>query len=265
MRKSNVDMGYTLLAVFIVVGLFTAMLLLLEVGRRIAVHQMGADPEAAKSGLGTVVGVVFSLLGLLLAFTFSGAASRFEARRQLVIQEVNALGRAYYLLDLLPEPFQTKLRERFRLCLDAELEAIKALPDVHAAKKAFARSSGLKLDIQNQVIAAYRDPKSQAAAATLLPAINEWLENSTSRVVAANTHPPRAIYVVLIGLALVSSLIAGYGMAESKSRSWLHIIVFAVVITGTIYVILDLEYPRVGLIRLSAMDQLLVDLRKRMG
>jgi hypothetical protein len=258
-------MGYTLLAVFIIVGLFAAMLVFLEIGRWIAVRQMAVDPEGIKPGLGPVVGVVFSLLGLLLAFTFSGAASRFDARKQLVVQEVNTLGRTYSLVDLIPEPIQTKLKERFRRCLDAELEAIKALPDVRAAKQAYSRSSGLKLDIQNQVITAYRDPKTQAAAAVLLSATNEWIENSATRVVAANTHPPRAIYIVLVGLALVSSLIAGYGMAEAKSRSWLHIIVFAAVITVTIYVILDLEFPRVGLIRMDATDRLLVELRKKMG
>jgi hypothetical protein len=121
-------MDYTLLTAFFVIALFSAMLLLLEVGRWIAVRRMAVDPEGAKAGLGAVVGVVFSLLGLLLAFTFSGAASRFDARKQLVVQEVNTLSKTYYLLDLIPEPIQTKLKESFRHYLDAELQAIKALP-----------------------------------------------------------------------------------------------------------------------------------------
>jgi hypothetical protein len=238
-------MVYTLLSILFAVGLFGAMLLLLEVGRWIAVQRMAMDPEGAKAGLGAVVGVVFSLLGLLLAFTFSGAASRFDTRKQLAVLEVNTLGKAYYLLDLFPEPIQTKLKESFRQYLDAELQAIKALPDIRTAKQAYSRASALKLDIQNQVIAACRNPNSQAIGTyVLLPAINEWVANSTNRFVAVNTHPPFAIYVVLVGLALVSSLIAGYGMAEAKTRNWLHVIVFAAVITLTIYVILDLEFPR---------------------
>ncbi len=242
------------------------MLLLLEVGRGIAVRRMTVDPEGAKAGLGAVVGVVFSLLGLLLAFTFSGAASRFDARKQLAVQEVNTLSKAYYLLDLFPDPIQTKFKESFRRYLDAELEAIKALPDIRLAKRAYARASALKLDIQNQVIAACRNPNSQSTAAyILLPAINEWIANSTIRFVAANTHPPLMIYAILVGLALVSSLIAGYGMAEAKVRSWLHIIVFAAVITVTIYVILDIEFPRIGFIRLNATDRMLVELRRKMG
>ncbi len=124
----------------------------------------------------------------------------------------------------------------------------------------------LKTDIQTQAIAACRNPNTQPIAAyVLLPAINEWIANSTNRIVAVNTHPPFAIYGVLVGLALVSSLIAGYGMAEAKTRSWLHIIVFAAVITVTIYVIIDLEFPRIGVIRINATDRLLVDIRKKMG
>jgi hypothetical protein len=259
-------MAYTLFAALFVVALFSAMLLLLEVGRRIGARRMAVDPEGAKAGLGAVVGVVFSLLGLLLAFTFSGAASRFDARRQLAVQEINTLSKVYYLLDLLPDSIQTKLRDAFRGYLDAELQAIKALPDIRAAKRAYSRSSALKLEIQNQVIAACRNPSAQAMGAyVLLPAINEWIANSTNRIVAANTHPPFAIYVVLVGLALVSSLIAGYAMAEAKARSWLHIVVFAAVITVTIYVIIDLEFPRIGFIRLTAADRLLEELRRKMG
>lgn len=109
-------MVYTLLLAFFVVGLFTGMVLLVEVGRWIGSRRMRADPEGAKSGLGVVAGVVFSLLGLLLAFTFSGAASRFDARKQLVVQEINTLSKAYYLLDLFPERIQTGLKESFRRC-----------------------------------------------------------------------------------------------------------------------------------------------------
>jgi hypothetical protein len=257
-------MGYTLLAAFSSVGLFIGMLILLEVGRWTAIRRMDRDPDGVKTGAGAVVGAIFSLLGLLIAFSFSGAASRFDARRQLSVQEANAIGKAYYLLDLLPERAQTGLKESFRKYLDAELAAIKMLPDIDAAQGALALRSAFQRDIQSEAVAAYKDPSSQSAASILLPAITQWIEISESRTIAANTHPPAMIFGMLTGLALVSSLIAGYGMAEAKSRSWLHIIAFAGVITLTIYVIVDLEFPRFGLIRLDSADRLLVELRQRM-
>jgi len=69
-------------------GLFVGMLVLLEAGRRVGIRRMARDPEGARHGLGVVEGAVFSLLGLLIAFTFAGAATRFDARRQLVIEGV---------------------------------------------------------------------------------------------------------------------------------------------------------------------------------
>ncbi len=258
-------MGYTLLAAVSLVGLFFGMLALLEVGRWIALRRLAKNADGAGAGLGPIVGVVFSLLGLLIAFTFSGAASRFDARRQLVVQEANAIEKAYYLTNLLPDKVRAAaLQDAFRNYLDAQLEAVRKLPDIRAAEEALSRALRSQREIQRQTLAAYEDPNCQSAAAVLLPAVTQWVDISTTRTTGTKTHPPIMIFATLTGLALVCSLVAGYGMAEAKSRSWLHIIAFALVITVTIYVIIDLEFPRAGLIRLDAADQLLVHLRQGM-
>jgi hypothetical protein len=74
-------------------------------------------------------------------------------------------------------------------------------------------------------------------------------------------HPPTAIYGLLFVLALLGALFAGSAMAESKTRSPLHVVGFAVILAVSAYLILDLEFPRFGLIRVDAADQLLVDVR----
>ncbi len=83
-------------------GLFLGMLLFLEIGRRIGIRRLKEDSGAVGEGAGAVDGAVFALLGLLIAFTFSGASSRFDTRRQLVVEETNNIGTAYLRLDLLP-------------------------------------------------------------------------------------------------------------------------------------------------------------------
>ncbi len=95
-------------------GLFAGMLLLSVIGRRIGVARFRRDPEAATTEGGAAEAAVFGLLGLLIAFTFSGAASRFEARRQLIGEEANAIGTAYLRVDLLPDDSQPELRDLFR-------------------------------------------------------------------------------------------------------------------------------------------------------
>jgi uncharacterized membrane protein YedE/YeeE len=81
---------------------------------------------------------------------------------------------------------------------------------------------------------------------------------------ALQMHPPRIIYALLFGLGLICSLLAGYRMATGLHRSWLHILGFTVITVLVVYVVLDIEYPRAGLFRLEAADQVLLDLRQAM-
>jgi uncharacterized membrane protein len=82
---------------------------------------------------------------------------------------------------------------------------------------------------------------------------------------ATQMHPPMVIFAMLFALILASSLLAGYGMATVKKRGWLHILAFSITMILTVYVIIDIEYPRLGLIRVDSFDQALVDLRNTMN
>jgi hypothetical protein len=222
----------TFTPVLFATGLFFGMLFLQEVGRRIGVHRKVRD--SAGAGTSTMEGAVFALLGLLIAFTFSGAASRFDGRRQLVAQEANAIGTAYLRLDLL------------------------------AAQQEWARSVTLQGEIWTQATTACRAQSDSPPCILLLPALNEMIDMTTTRKMSTLIHPPTIIFVLLFGLALGCSLVAGHSMAGSTQRSWIHMIVFAAMTAVTVYVILDIEYPRLGLIRVDAADQVLVELRESM-
>src|SRR5262245_47987101 len=102
-------MNRTLISVWFAGGLFLGMVLLLEVGRRLGQRRQSLDAEGGRAGLGAVEGAVFALMGLLIAFTFSGAAARFDSRRQLIVDEANAIGTAWLRLDLLPASAQPAL------------------------------------------------------------------------------------------------------------------------------------------------------------
>jgi len=246
------------------VGLFLGMLLLLEMGRRIGIGRLARDPEGARQGVGAVEGAVFSLLGLLIEFTFSSAAARFDARRHLIVEEANNIGTAWLRLDLLPPESASNLRKLFRQYLDSRIEVYQKLPDLSAAKAELANSIKLQGGIWSAALTACRDAGSQPAHMLLLPALNAMFDITTTRTEATNHHPPSIIFIMLAALSLVSSLLAGYGMAGSKSHSWIHIIGFAAVVAVTVYVILDLEHPRLGLIRVDSADQVLIQLRESM-
>lgn len=247
-------------------GLFLAMLLFLELGRRIGIRRVKEDSQAASEGVGAVDAAVFALLGLLIAFTFSGAISRFDTRRQLIVEETNDIGTAYLRLDLLPADVQPALRESFQRYLNARIEIYRKLPDLVAAKEQLAKAIELQTQIWRQAVVASRSKDaSPSAPILLLPALNAMIDITTTQVMAAQMHPPIVIFAMLFGLALAASLLAGYGLAGSKLRRWFHMVGFALVMAMAIYVILDIEYPRLGLIRVDAFDQALIDLRESMN
>ena len=101
--------------------------------------------------------------------------------------------------------------------------------------------------------------------AQLLPAINAMIDITTTQTWATQMHPPAIIFVMLYALALAGSLLAGSAMAASKSRSLLHMIGYPFVLAVAVYVIIDIEFPRLGFIRVDAFDQALVELRQSMN
>jgi hypothetical protein len=257
-------MNAILIASLAAVGLFIGIVAMLELGRRLGVRRLASDPAGAQAGTGAVEGAVFALVGLLIAFTFSGAASRFDERRDLIVAETNAVGTAWLRLDLLPSD-QPAIRDSFLQYLDARLAVYRKLPDVKAARAELAKATALQATIWAQAIAAgQREGASPDAIKLLLPALNEMFDITTTRTMATQAHPPVFIYGMLIALALASALLAGFGMAGSKSRSWLHILGFATVMAVAVYAIIDLEFPRIGLIQVDAFDQALVELRASM-
>jgi hypothetical protein len=245
-----------------IVGLFAGMLVANELGRRLGERALARDATPAK-GIGPLEAAVFGLFGLLLAFTFGGGAERIAVRRQLIVSEANAVGTAYLRLDLLPAAEQPALRELFRSYVDARLTTYRLLPDLRAAEAELARSLTLQSEIWNRGVAGCGG--TAPCAQLLLPALNEMIDIVTTRTVAARTHTPVVIYGLLFVLALVCSLLAGYSQAGGgRGQSRLYVLGFTTITVLTIAVILDMEYPRIGLIRLDAWDQLLVDVRQSM-
>jgi hypothetical protein len=201
----------------------------------------------------------------MIAFTFSGAASRFNEKRMLIAEEVNCIETAYLRLHLLSHSVQPALQQLFRRYIDSRMETYRRLPNMAAAEMEIAESKKIQEEVWNQAVAATALPDSHPSSGLLLlPAINNMIDIATTRTMALQIHPPRIIYALLFGLGLICSLLAGFRMSSGQHRSWLHILGFAVLTVTIVYVMLDVEYPRAGLIRLESADQLLVNLRAHM-
>lgn len=243
------------------VALFGGMLLCLEIGYRTGRRSFEKNSELAHEGIGAIEAAVFALLGLLLGFSFAGATSRLDTRRELIVQEANAIGTAYLRLDELPVNDQPDMRRLFREYLDARLRVYSRLPNLIAAEQELAKVSQLQQEIWSRAVTASRSDSTQNTARLFLPALNEIIDFTTARAVALHTHLPALIFVLLVSVALLSGLLAGYAMAKRNTRSWLHMVIYALVIAATVFAVLDLDYPRSGFIQLDAADNALLKLQ----
>jgi hypothetical protein len=246
------------------VALFAALIVCLEVGRRSG-RKAFSSKRAHPSGLGTVEAVTFGLLGLLLAFTFSGAAARLDTRRGQIVDEANALGTAWLRLDVLPSTAQPKLRDAFRKYTDSRISVYRTFSQssLEAAQAEYTRSTALQQEIWTQAVAACRDNPS--ATVVVLPALNAVFDIAATRLAATQMHPPSIVYVVLALISLACGFLVGYEMGATEVASWPHVIMLALILSFTFYVILDFEYPRLGFIRIDDFDNLLIQVRASMG
>ena len=241
------------------VALFCALLGLEVVGCRMGARRLERDPTSAR--VSAIEGSIFALLGLLIAFTFSGASSRFDTRRLQIVEEANAVGTAWLRLDLLPETAQADLRPLLRAYVDARITGHRNVADPAAASASFARAGELQGEIWSSAVDACGQGGGQVPM-LVLPALNDMFDIASMRVAALGMHASWVVYALLVLLSLCCAFLAGYAIAKARAPSWTYMLAFAAVLTLTVYVIVDLEFPRVGLIRLDAADRVLVDVRQ---
>jgi hypothetical protein len=252
-----------IVAVILSTGLFFGVLVCLELGYRLGKREAERDPSGARAGVGAVEGALFGLLGLLLAFSFGGATTRFNTRRALIVDEANAIGTAWLRIEMAPPEEQSALRDLFRGYLDTRLAAYARFPDVEAAAAELARAGELQGVLWSRAVSVGRQPGAEGFQRAFLPALNQMFDIATARTRALYTHTSPVITGFLVVVILLSAVLAGQSMSAGKRRAS-HYLMFAVVTATTMYLIFDLEFPRFGLIRVDADDQVLIDLRGSM-
>jgi hypothetical protein len=233
---------------------FVSIVAMFAIGRRFA--QAGDEPSGP--GLGLMDGAIFALLGLLMAFTFSAAAARFDARRTMIVDEANAIGTARLRLDLLPTDVQPAANAAMDRYVANRLQTYDNMLDPAEIARELQQGQALQQELWGIAIAAGKRPDALPAVnVILLPALNQMFDISTTRMMAMKMHTPIAVYLVLWGAALVSALVAGHSLGRARGAVTVHVLAFSGLMAISLYVIIDFEYPRAGLIRVDSFDQVL--------
>ena len=236
----------------------------MDIGYRIGHRRKSSDPQTSIEVIGTMDAAVFGLLGLILAFTFSGASERLVLRRTQIVREVDAIGTAYLRIDLLAQSDQPAIRELFRSYLEKRIEVFDKFWDRAASKAALEKAEQLQRNIWSRSVASCRADPRPDGCLLVLPALNDMIDITTTRTMAALTHTPSVILILLIVLALAGGMLSGYAMSRQPMRSIMHMLLFSLVVSASVYVVLDLESPRAGVISLRSMDQALNQLLETM-
>lgn len=246
--------------------LLVSMLIMVEAGWRLGVYFSRKYGVKKIDASETFLAAIFGLLALLVALTFSGASDRFEKRRDLIVQEVSALGTAYQSVDLLPKKDQPKIRELFKKYIDSRIDLYKNHDTLYELplERKVAVHNAVGDEIWKAVVRAVEDTAypQKLVTAQILPELSDMFTASENQRIASKFHPPPIIWQALILLSLIGSLIAGYNMGIENKRDWLLTIVFVILMAGTIIIILGLEYPRTGKVTLDDFDMELVTFRK---
>src|SRR6187200_3004976 len=117
-----IELAFLLFSSAVSVGFFIGSLILMSVGRRLGARYLVREKAAAVVGLNAIEGAIFALMGLILAFAISGALQRFDERKQLILQEINAISTAYDRLGLLENPARHELKSALKAYLRGRID-----------------------------------------------------------------------------------------------------------------------------------------------
>jgi hypothetical protein len=231
---------------------FVAILLAHVAGDRLGRRRRASGIDVAH--LGSVQGGLLGLFGLLLAFSFASAASRFADRRDVILQESNAIGTAYLRADLLPAPHADALRAALEAYVTARVAFYDAGADAEAVQATITRAEQLHQAIWSAGVAGVRETPS--ATVVVLQALNEVIDLHAARVDLLHRHLPAAVVLLLLLTAMLVAGSTGFSTGLTGVGHVWGSIVFVMVTAAVLAMTLDLDFPRVGLVQVGQRPML---------
>lgn len=200
------------------------------------------------SQLGVVQGGILGLLGLLLGFCFSGAMSRFIDRQDILVREANAISSVALLTSLLDDPHKATVDGLLR---DYTLARIELFHAQSAASEApiQARLASIQKQLWSAAVEGVRD--RPLVTGVLLPPISDAFDLLSVRNAANRRHMPMLIFLVLLGCAAASIAAIGFGVEAGDKRLRFPAAILSCLIAATLWTTLDLDFPRLGLVRVD--------------
>ncbi|HEX5025006.1 MAG TPA: hypothetical protein VFV68_07025 [Agriterribacter sp.] len=258
----NLSLLFNVPAAIIATGIFVLILLFNRLGFRYRQKQIRKYPHDEIDSIGTIEGSMLGLLGLLLAFSFGMAASKFESRRAIVVEEANRIGTAILRCDLYPDSVRNVLREDFKAYVETRIDYYDAGDDESLIKRSLEKGNIYLVKLWKLVAQEGQNPQNLVRTAQMVPALNAMIDIVSTRNSARLAKVPPLILIVLLVLTLTSGFLSGYGN-KAKRRNMVLIVGFALMTTLALYLVMELDRPRRGIINLDTDQKNITDLRNQ--
>ncbi|MGE4172816.1 MAG: hypothetical protein AB7F41_10115 [Methylocystis sp.] len=237
----------------------TSLILLVgasEIGRRFGAR----SPEGAGASIATLEAAMLGLLALMLGFTFAMALSRFDARRDAILHEANAIGTAALRARLLPAPYGAESLRLFHDYVQIRLDLATRVPTPAELAAAIARSNRIQEGLWRQIKAASAKDNAMVPTGLYIQALNEMFDVQEIRLTAVRNHVPIVVVFSLYGIAMVALAFTGYASGIERRRPRFPVYLMSLLIAGVILLIQDIDRWGIGFVTVS--QQPMIDTAK---
>jgi hypothetical protein len=237
----------------IILILFLVMMLSSEIACRIGMRLNARAPEAGKGHFGAIQGSLLGVLALLVSFTFSISAQRYESRRQLLVEDANTLNALYLRSTLLPEPERAAFKRLLRQYIDVRMSVVTLgrEPTIEELQNTVVKSNELHRQMWTLASSIAQQNPPPRSIDEVLRLLVEMAASTERRVNAFTSRVPDPIIWLLFGGATVGAGVIGFSAGLGNHHGFPARIFLLLLICGTIYVDLDLDRPRHGLIKID--------------
>ncbi len=251
---------YQLNPVLVSLVLMGLLLVAEEFGFRVKGRRRPGADTIEKADIGIILGAGLTMLALLLGFTYAMSEGRFETRRQLVVEEANAIGTTYLRAKTLPEPRSSQIQELLRQYAALRVE-IAHMTDYTPEKihEVDNRSKELHTLIWSHAAALARESPSPIVS-IFLQTLNEMIDLHTKRLAEFRNRVPFSIYLVLFVVSIIILWLMGDYFGIRRQRARFLVTIVALLVTSVMWLIMDLDHPVRGTIRAS--EQSLIELHQ---
>lgn len=257
--ESLYDVSELLIATVMIAVLFFATELGYRAGLRVPLNLN----DVGESQLGTISGASLGLLALLLGFTFAMSLSRYDVRKRLVTQEANALSTVYLRARNLPEQEGSEIATLLRKYVDVRLEFFSAGLTHEGQSRVEKETEQLQEQLWTRTSASLAKDDRHVTTGLFIESLNEAFGLQKERLAAMENHVPQSVLVLLFTVATIALVCVGYGCGLGRSRHWFSTTMFAVLLVLVITIIMDVDRPRRGLIKVN--QDSMIHLRQSLG